>query len=595
MREAMPFQNEPLPLLEGAGDGSEAIDSPHSEFQLSIAENLPRVPKDRSEALRQALRERAKKDLYFLAKTILGYDKMNPRTHGALCAFLQKTRGKYTRRMLLMPRSTFKTTIATISDTISRIINDPEVSILIVGDTAQNAERFLLEIKQHFERNELFRWLFSELIPDNLNKARWKTTEFEVNRRSVSREPTVDTIGALGGIESRHYHVIKADDLITERAIKSDTVMSDIINWSRGLESLLTEIGDHIDFVGSHKKVGDLYSDLKKFFGGHGEEKEIGPYAVLKGELAIFSRDILEDGESIFPERIPKRFLVRLREHDPERYYAQYANSPRGTGLNRFSLAHLRYFHLDEGNLIVADADQPRQFTISPWQLDRIVLVDPSRAEKKSSSKNAIIVVGKGSGPFRFVLETRIGHYQPDEMVDYLFEIDEKWKPTFFSIEHRGYQGAIKFWLNERADRDGLPYLPVVEYPPAGSPRAQWAKDECIKGLQPLTRRGFLWVQREQMELLEEFEFYPNIQWNDGLDCLAQGLEYWPSSSDEREEILKREREDDFLLGAGLGRSLPLLLLDDARPFDEQAFLSSLGPTGYGVKTFDYRTRGFDG
>jgi hypothetical protein len=389
-----------------------------------------------------------------------------------------------------------------------------------------------------------------------------------------------------GGAESRHYDYIKADDLATEKSIESDTQMDKLIKWAGGLESLLKDQSHtgRIDFVGSRRKKGDLYEAMEKFFSGEVEPKPIGPHAERKGELLVFCRDVLENGESIFPERIPKSFLLRLRKHYPERYHSQYANNPKGTGLNVFQREWLRHFvFLPDGRIEARHNGEVVELT-HPSRMDRIILFDPSVAEKQRSSQQAIIVVGKGSSPNRYILETHIGHYPPDEAVDILYQMYDKWRPDIVSVEKRGYQGSIIYWLHERAEQEGLPYLPVVPFPPEGSSIlvSQQAKKEHIKALQPIVRAGYLWLLEEQTELIDQFEFYPNVRWDDGLDALAQGLEYWPSMMDEEEQFEKTQAEERWLERVGM---LPLIgRRVEEEPWSEERFLEQFDFTGYGIR-----------
>lgn len=554
------------------------------ERELPDPDSLPSVPDIRSESLRTKMAEKGREDLFYLSKVILGYRDLTPHTHGALCRFLDSV--EWPRRMVLMPRNTFKTTLATIAHTIQLIVRDPNISILIISDIETNASNFMLEIQQHFEHNKLFRWVFPEVIPENFNTTIWSSTRMVVKRDVISRAPTIDAIGAHGGAESRHYDYIKADDLATEKTINSDVHMDKLIKWAGGLESLLKDQseGGRIDFVGSRRKKGDLYEAMEKFFGGDATPQPIGPHAEQKGELLVFCRDVLEDGESIFPERIPKSFLLRLRKFYPERYHSQYANNPKGTGLNVFQKEWFRHFtFLPDGRIEARHGGEIVELT-HPKRMDRIILFDPSVAERQSSSQQAILVVGKGSSPNRYVLETHIGHYPPDEAVDLLYQMYEKWQPSVVSVEKRGYQGSIIYWLHERAEQEGLPYLPVIPFPPEGSPItvSQQAKKEHIKGLQPIVRAGYLWTLEEQTELLDQMEFYPNVRWDDGLDALAQGLQYWPSMMDEEEQFEQAQAEDEWLQSVGM---LPLTGRPRQRePWSEQRFLEQFDFTGYGIK-----------
>ena len=69
------------------------------------------------------LRKLAKSNLYFLASTILGYNKLSPDLHGHFCAWLVKNDNEQFRETLL-PRGHFKSTIQTISDSIRVALPD---------------------------------------------------------------------------------------------------------------------------------------------------------------------------------------------------------------------------------------------------------------------------------------------------------------------------------------------------------------------------------------------------------------------------------------------------------------------------------------
>lgn len=549
----------------------------NSVYKNSDPENMPRKPVSPSEELRQEMRGLCKTSLYFLCKVVLGYDRLVPHVHLPMCEFSDRVRSK--RRLKLMPRTTFKTTIWTIALTIQDIIKDCNITILLVADTSTNAKRFMREIQQHFELNEMFRWLFSELIPKNIKKTTWSANEMLVPRTRICREPTIDAMGAGAGIESRHYDIIRPDDLVTEKHIHSDTEMDTLLEWAGSLESLLNGVDrGTIDATGSRKKKGDLYEFWEKEYGFGFQKEDIGPHATQFGDLSIFWRGIIEEGKTIFPEEVSMKFLKRLKRMYPERYHAQYANSPKGSGLNVFEDNDLRYWRWSpDGEEIICSHKGEVFLRMNPFAGDRIILYDPSRAEKKRSSQNAIIVLLKGHPlPFRIVLETHIGHYQPDEAVEKILELDKKWRPSVVSIEHRGFQGALKYWLDEKCEREGLPMPPVMLWPAPGSPKVEWAKQEHIKGMQPLTRTNLIWLHDTQTELVDQFEFYPNVRYDDGLDAMSQSLDYWPALMSEAEQMEHVQTERDYLAQM-LGLDGPE---DFEQPHDIEKIFQSMNATG---------------
>lgn len=546
--------------------------------------NMPRTPASASEALRAELAERGRTDLYFFCTVILGYDRLTPHTHMPLCRFIETCR--VNRRKIYYPRGHFKTTIFTIGRTIQDIINNPNIRILIVASTSRNAERFLIEIEKHFESNELLRWLYPDVCwADPRNEARrWNSQEMEVRRTAFWREPTVDTIGAKGNVESRHYDVIRADDLIGRREYESDEEMSKTCAWTDGLEALLIDPTCQIDVIGSKWRMDDVYAYIEHFYSHDEPPVPIGPWAYMRGELAIFGRSDIEDGAPIFPERFSLAYLNRLRDRTPEFYAAQYAGNPIAPGLSVF---RDEWWHtaVQEGNEIVCYGPGDRElFRTNVWDLHRFGLFDPAVSKnKRKNARNAMLAVGWTDlgrrGKFIFILESRIGHYSPTDAVNNLFEMNDRWRLEFFSVESVAYQAAIKFWVEDRCDREFLPYPSIVEY----IPESDVVKDERIKGLQPFFRAGMVWAVGEHPELKEEFIFFPRAAFRDGLDALAQGNRYWGGVMDAEREAAMREREAR-LLGqldvTGYG-------LVEPPEWDEDAWLRELDSSGYGTNSDD--------
>lgn len=496
------------------------------------------VPKGASESVRLELAAQGREDLYFFVKGILGYDRLTPSLHGELCTFLMQTR-EWLRRMTQMPRSHFKTTIVTIGQSMQDIVLDPNIRILLVASSSTNAKRFLLEIQKHFLMNKMFRWLYPEVVPPEVTKARWNAEELEVPREVMFREPTIDTIGAKGAVASRHYNIIRGDDIIGEKELQSEIEMEKTIEWASGLESLLVSpIEDRIDFVGTRWRTDDVYAYLEKFYGHNSEAIEIGPHATKIGELVLYRREAMENGHPIFPEMFSEDFFNRMLRENPHRYAAQYANNPRAAGLTLVQPEWLRYYKLTGPELSVITKQGPDGVveTVRVDDLTRILVYDPSVGESRRSARTAMLVLGKQeNGTDVFVLDTRIGRYTPDRAIDLLFELDTQWNLDLLSIEDVAYQAAIKFWLHQKAESDRLPVPPIRPYKPG----PQKSKDERIKGLQPLFRAGQIWYQEGFTDLIEETLEYTTIGRSpkrDALDAMAQMLEIFGIAFDEEHQ-----------------------------------------------------------
>ena len=136
------------------------------------------------------MRHLARTDLYFLSRVVLGYKKIDPLVHGPVIDHLtsfQHHQGKdhvsltsawkyeplaqdpidvlddqYRRRLILDPRSWFKTTINCVSHTVQWIINFPDIEVFVVHGNIDLSQDIVGKILDHFVNNPRMRRLFPE-------------------------------------------------------------------------------------------------------------------------------------------------------------------------------------------------------------------------------------------------------------------------------------------------------------------------------------------------------------------------------------------------------------------------------------------------
>ncbi|MGC9445207.1 MAG: hypothetical protein ACP5E9_09830 [Candidatus Methanospirareceae archaeon] len=78
-------------------------------------------------------------DLFQFARAILDYPLLQEDPHHAWCTELDR---RHKRSLWLEPRHTFKSTVFTKAYPIWRLFREPDLRILIVNATAENAEAF---------------------------------------------------------------------------------------------------------------------------------------------------------------------------------------------------------------------------------------------------------------------------------------------------------------------------------------------------------------------------------------------------------------------------------------------------------------------
>jgi hypothetical protein len=451
-----------------------------------------------------------------------------------------------------MPRSHFKTTIVTVTDSVVQVMKNNALRNLIVGDTDTNAEKHLQKIKRHLEANTLLRWLFPEMVWENPDAQAPAWSKKELVLPGAAREhgeTSFDAVGAGSGVVSRHYDRIAADDLIGDDELYSATEMDKTIEWSTGLESLFVPpiLDGQLDIPCTFWRTDDVYAFFETFYGHGAEPVKTGPHSYQRGELAVFRRSVMEDGKLIFPEGVDEKFILRLREVNPERYAAQYANDPYASGVAYFQKQYLRYYTwLIPDHVIAKPLPDGTMERINVGTLSIFSYCDPhaggTAVKRIGGTRAAVITVGVQPTTGRvFMLDCWVKKAPTNLIISEIIRQNEKWMPQFFSIEANGLQKMIKPWLEERIARENridVPYRPYIPVGPKDGERR-------IRGLQPLFRAAQIWIQEGFHEFIGEYLAWPRGS-VDSLDCFAQGLLDWGMGFDTVTEGEMEEFEENL-------------------------------------------------
>lgn len=471
--------------------------------------------------IRQDLAERGKNDLYFFNKAILGYRQMTPNCHGPLCVFHDRHPANY--KLTLIPRGNFKTSVLTIGKNTQKAVRDPNRRICIINEIAENAEGFLGTIRQHFEGNRVLRTLYSGVIPKTYSK-NWNNQGIRLVRDWLGPEDTLEAMGVFSTLTSHHYTDLSYDDVISEDAVKSPTVMNDTIERVKKFRSLMVQPAtDNLDITGTRWALHDVYSHFIK---------TLGPY------LAKYIRGAVgPDGELMFPELLDAETLARLREEYGDYMFScLYMNNPRDIANQDFNVNDLRSwrFTADEEHVVLYGPKSEatgypeilREWTID--QLDITVSVDLAVAEAINSDRNAIVTVGASPLGEAIVLDTFARRCTPLEVMEHLFWLKRRYPVRVFGIEGVAYQKAFKYFLKAECERRGE-YMNVMELKSLPSKRGTGnnSKFTRIRGLQPVVATGRMYVSPTMHMLRNEMADFPLGEHDDVIDALAMQLQMW--------------------------------------------------------------------
>ncbi|MFH1421744.1 MAG: terminase family protein [Planctomycetota bacterium] len=202
--------------------------------------------------MRKAATNRIRSDIKFFVKKLLGYQL----TEFHAKWFLFQVQHK--ESLILAPRGHGKSTVCTVCYSIWSILQLPDIRILIVSNTAAQAESFLREIRTQLTQNDkLIAFFGSYLGP------RWTQEEIIVSkRRKIAKEATITAMGVGGPIISKHYDMIILDDIVDEDNARTEEQRNKIKVWY--YKSLLPclEPDGEIHVLGTRYHPYDLYNTL---------------------------------------------------------------------------------------------------------------------------------------------------------------------------------------------------------------------------------------------------------------------------------------------------------------------------------------------
>ena len=494
--------------------------------------------------LRERTRRNGQRSLFFLTTAVLGWNKLRQQPHLEMCNFIQDVdppRGR--RKVVLIPRDCYKSTVISKSFPLWILIQDsflglpgPEHRILLVSHSSVNAQKQIKSLRQQIERNQIFQWLYPEVIPD-LAKTTWTDTNLLFPRQGVYGEDTIECAGIDTHLVSRHYTIQLKDDMEDEAAMQSPTVRQRVISWYKAAEALFVDEREAFDcLVGTRWGIDDLYSEITK--------NESETYQFMVRPLHWTRQDLDEDvrlaretasprvygdmdpetaapdpGKTyyFFPELFPEESCRRIRAKQGSFMYSMlYLNNPKDPALAEFMERDFRYFIFDEeGNLVIEEEDGSR--SVVPFDsVKRVLFWDPamSETETKKHARNAMIVLAKDRFSRLFVLDTYADWKNPAFLLSKYVGLHQRYACHKAAIEDVAFQRILKFPLNHVMRELGI-HFPVEELKPIGE------KEKRIRALLPYVESHLLFINRKCKDFVEELSGFPIFPTKDIIDAAA--------------------------------------------------------------------------
>jgi phage terminase large subunit-like protein len=537
----------------------------------------------------QLVAERAKTDLFYLCKYVLGYgDVMDAQVHGPLCRNLrtllfyknpedalkyefpsdygieeksgisveeqmptEEEKMKFweweeqfeprvseghqvedkldinlSNLLALLPRGTLKSSIITIGFAIQWNLNFGEDRILIDSEVFEKSKGFLAEIKGHYQDTHKLREVYFTIYGKYPDE---KKTQYNPQGTEVW---STEKIVLTSRTRQRKEPTIDCSGIgVSKNGMHYDLIIMDDLHSEQNTKS-----ADQIETVKDHYKL--MYSLL-----------EPGHPAVVVGtrwnyndlyqmiideeqeEFNFITRSAESiDGQLFYPKRLGRKELNTFRKRQGAYLYScQYLNNPVDDEAATFKKSMFKHISAQE---------------VEKKKINWYGMVDPSW--KGEHSDYAVIMIGgmdsRGEIYARYIYRAKMTY---GEIVKKMFEINAMFSPRQWLLETIATQKSIQYFLEQEQKRQTT-LLRVREI---RGTRAQ--KEERIMALAPYYELGRAHHLRDcpNVDILEsELMNFPRSKFDDVSDCWAgileiatppTGVVLSKEKSDKRKEYLK--------------------------------------------------------
>jgi len=421
-------------------------------------------------------------------------DFLSPEVHQPLCSLLEDE--KFKKKLILLPRGTFKSTIATISYPVWRLVRNPNLRILLDGETFNNSCKFLTSIKNILEGFTDDTIWFRKLYGNYVSKDKWKEDEIIISKRTKNfKEPSI-SCGSVDVVKvGNHYDIIIMDDLHSEQNTQTKEQIDKVINHFKLAFSLLEPNGILI-VIGTRWHYLDLYGYIKEN---------------LSDIFQIYEEKAIRNDKTLFfPARLSHKFLDEMRNQQGTYLFnCQYQNEPIALDDMEFKPEWKRYW------------------TEIPVNSRRTMTLDPAIATKKRSDFFGVSICDIDEKRRIYVNKAIRLKLEPEKIIEKIYDLYFLYKPHTIGIEAIAFQKLFKllFKLYEKTyeEKNGISiHLPVLEL----KTNTKISKKLRIMRLQPLFENGTIYLNKGLSDLEGELDTFPKSKHDDLLDSLAYQLDF---------------------------------------------------------------------
>ncbi len=405
---------------------------------------------------------------------------------------------KYPKVVYVAPRGFYKSSFAEVAVVYDAVHGGPEVckEHLVLGASQPLANDRLKNIKRELTENEQLLNEYSE--GRSFEGPKWTDDEVILTNgvRIVAR-------GRGTSMRGLHPESVLADDLEKEgdSGKLSPTEVENIRNWFRGtvVPMVLSKRGRiwvQGNFLGYD-------SFLHKAYRG----KDWG------GKWFQVKHDCRVDNKSSWPERFSDEWLAEQEATmGVLKFAAEMLNDPLASENPVILREWIKYFTEEQ----------------VPPQMFKVASFDPAQSMKERADYSAWCVIGAdvsktSNQEAYYVLDGGRGHWDLDERIRRIFDINERYRPDVFRIENNAFQNDMVIMIEKEMQRKGI-ILPIER---VRKGKGGYAKDKltALDSVSPLVKLGNVRFRKSQEDFIDELLAFPNVTNDDRVDAFTMALD----------------------------------------------------------------------
>jgi len=436
-----------------------------------------------------------------------------------LCNFLQYSGPN---KLLVLPRTHLKTTIAGQLYPLWRGTKDVSMRSLISSNTTPNAQKTVHSTRDIVENNPMYHLFFPDVIP-NFNRTRWSDSCACLRRPVDYPEGTFEAAGVGANIIRRHFNLIVEDDTV---APKKDELTG---------EEAMPSKEDVEKAIGFHKLTIPLLInefDERLVIGTRWAGYDLIDHVLRTGKFDVFDKKAYIDSANTIPlykKKYSKKRLDLIRADMGQFMFSSlYLNMPLAKEFMAFNPDWTQYYTEDE----------------LPEGGYGVVTVDPADPPTgKASQDYCGIVSCKHTKKGIFIRRYRRQRLSDKQIIATGMDLAKLDGASKIRLEANRYAHLEAGFKEEMAKRGEYYNIEAVK-----AKRIQ--KEQRIKNrLSPLFENGVIFLKKGMTELEDELYQFPFGKHDDLIDALSWQIDrYVATEYEKKKEEKPKPKYNQFTL-----------------------------------------------